>query len=879
MSEKEKESITEKKISRRSMLKWTGALAAAVAVGVGAGYETNQLLRPITTFTQTTTQTILQEAEQLSYTIVGEISGGTAAAVYTKKGRLIRITPLVYTEDEAKPWSIKVGDKTFTPRKRSNLPPYDLAFRRYTYTPTRTMYPLKRVGFALGGQSDVSNRGKGEFVRITWDEALDTIASEMKRIKATYGNAAIWTIGQDTHGQYATVHMRQMARVVDFFGGRTDTVRNPDSWEGWYWGASHVWGFSWNAGQMDQRDCLEDMMQNAKLLIAWGFDTLTSQWISSNDHAQPIHWLGKELGMKNIYISPELNMGAGKYADKWIPIRPGTDAALAAAIANVWINEGTYDRDYVNTHGYGFDKWKDYVTGAEDGVLKTPQWAEQITGVKARVIRALAREWASKTTAILSRYGGGGCRGPYASEWPRMMVFLMAMQGLGKPGVNLSSPDRASPVIPNVLGLPRNLAGVAKTNPRNPVTQLIYQTIAPTAVLDPPVKWYGGSYAQPTSEQWTQKTYPLPGYPEVKMLWMDHVSRVTNWNCGNKWIEMYKSPKLQFILAQSPWLENDSLFADIVLPVTSTFEREDIGLVGAVPPGPGHGKAWANPVGVYMKKAIEPLGESKSDYEIYLAVAQRLGLEPQFSEGNIVEDWIKKLFAKSSLPKYITYESFKQKGYYVFKFPDDWPRNPGLRWFHDKTDITPTSGLITPSGKIEFYSQNLAKYFPDDKERPPVPHYIAEGPTHQESLTSARAKTYPLLIESPHPRYRFHSRNAGVTWLNELPVYKVLNNGVYYEAVLMNPIDAKARGIAQGDVVRIFNERGAVLAGAHVTERVMPGVVRIPNGSPYTPAPPGKPYQDAAGAINLITPYATTSANAFGMVCNAFLLQVEKWVG
>ncbi len=481
-------------------------------------------------------------------------------------------------------------------------------------------------------------------------------------------------------------------------------------------------------------------------------------------------------------------------------------------------------------------------------------------------------------------YGGGGCRNDYSHEWPRMLILLMTMQGLGKPGTSISSPDRSMPIPPNVTtGLPTATTGLltaADHNPPNPVRQTLYQTVAPTGITNPPVKWYGAAQMSATDEQFTQKTYPLQGFPEVKMVWMDHGARITDWNCGAKWIEMYRSPKLDFIVAQDPWLENDSLFADLILPVTTPFEQIDAGMLGWRAPGPGHGMFTANCVAVYMKKCIEPLGESKSDYEINDALGQRLGIGQQFDEGRTVEDWIIKEFNQTSLPKFISYDQFKSKGYYVFKFPDTWTRNPGLQWFYNKPNIGgPSEGLVTPSGKIEFYSQNLAKYFPNDKERPPVPHYIAQGSTHQESLSTARAKTYPLMCESPHPRYRFHSRYNSVNWLNELPAYKVYKNGLYYEAVWMSPTDAKARGIVEGDIVRIFNERGGVLAGAHVTERMKTGVIRIPDGAPLRSWDPTKPYQDTGGAINLITPYETSSTNAFGMDVTAFLVQVEKFTG
>ncbi len=503
---------------------------------------------------------------------------------------------MVYTEDEAKPWTLKVGDKSFTPRKRSTLTFLDTAYRRLIYSPKRILYPMKRVGFVPGGKSDVSNRGKGEFVRITWDEALDTMASEMKRIKSTYGNAAILNVSGG-HGQKKAVHSRNMARLLNAFGGGTLMVRNPDSWEGWYWGAEHVWGFDWGTGKMDEFDLLEDVMLNAKLLVCWSTDSLTTNAAASFDSFQVIHWL-KEIGIKQVYIMPDLAHQASKYADKWIAVRPGTDPSLAAAIANVWITEGTYMKDYVNTHGYGFDKWNAYVMGTEDGVPKTPEWAEKISGVKARDIRALAREWASKPTSICLHYGTA-CRTPYSHEWARMTVLLLTMQGLGKPGVTFFSPRIINaPKLPTtVIGTPTALASVAD-NPltSNPVAQSVYQTVLPGAILNPPVSWYGGGIGGPRSDQYVRKTYPLPGNPEVKMLWMDTVSRITNWNCGNEWIAMYKSPKFEFIVAQHPMMEDDALFADLVLPTTaSPFEQDDIYSMGMG--SSRDGPQWGNVVG------------------------------------------------------------------------------------------------------------------------------------------------------------------------------------------------------------------------------------------------------------------------------------------
>jgi len=355
------------------------------------------------------------------------------------------------------------------------------------------------------------------------------------------------------------------------------------------------------------------------------------------------------------------------------------------------------------------------------------------------------------------------------------------------------------------------------------------------------------------------------------MIWWDTVSQTSNWNNTNKWAEAYRNPKIEFTVAQTIFMQNDALFADIVLPACTQLEREDFSYQGQ-PMVMGMGSDVNNLVAVYMKECIKPLYESKSDYEICRLVAERLGVEKEYTEGNTVEGWIRKLYEASSLPEYISFEEFKEKGYYVFKFPDDWPRNLVLRRFYETA-----SGLKTPSGKIEFFSQRLAENFPDDDERPPVPRYIAEGATHQESLSSARAKEYPLLLESPHPRFRFHSQHETVSWLWEVPTHKILKDGYCYEAMWINPRDAEARDIKYGDVVRIFNERGAVLCAAHVTGRMMPGVVRVPNGARYDPIEIGG--LDRGGAINTITPLNSTSKYAFGMAVNAFLVQVERWKG
>jgi anaerobic selenocysteine-containing dehydrogenase len=198
-----------------------------------------------------------------------------------------------------------------------------------------------------------------------------------------------------------------------------------------------------------------------------------------------------------------------------------------------------------------------------------------------------------------------------------------------------------------------------------------------------------------------------------------------------------------------------------------------------------------------------------------------------------------------------------------------------MKEFYEDPDNHP---LKTPSGKIEFYSQNLARHFPDDEERPPVPHWIEKGISHDERVSSSRARKYPLLMMSNHGRWRVHAQADDVSWTREAPTCKVNGpDGYKYEPLWINPADASSRGIENGDILKILNERGTVLGGAFVTERMMPGVVYMDHGARYDPIIPGE--LDRGGAINTITPHNTTSKNATGMVVSSFLVEVVSVSG
>ncbi len=819
-----------------------------------------------------------------------------SAVVDVKNGKIIRIKPLhfdwKYDKKLFNPWKMKAHGKVFEPGDKSLPGPYSLAYKKRVYSPNRVVYPLKRVDWDPDGERNPQNRGKSKFVRISWDEAGDIIAKEILRIKEKYTTYGI-LCQVDGHCEQKTVHGPHATQLtlLELLGGYTLQTRNPDSWEGWYWGAKHVWGME-GVGQMrPDSNVMADISENSEMVLFWGCDPESTPLGLDGQMASRLCYFWTEVGIKSIYICPDLNYGAAVHADKWIPILPNTDAAVKLAIAYIWITEGTYDKEYVATHTYGFDKFKDYVLGKEDGIPKTAEWASGKSTVPEWTIKALAREWGKKHTSITHGNGGPGIRGPYSSENGRLEPMLLGMQGLGKPGchqVKMIEWGLMGPgPMPQGIVLPTpykgaigsNVPGVRSTTSKGKrlfrgehtrpgeifPMQFIPKDLIHDALLNPPISWYGTTLASsPKEDQFVKYTYPAEGCPEVHMIWTDTPCWITCWNDSNTYVKALRSPKIEFILAQHTWLENDCMFADIVLPTNTKLEEDDINVDMC---------SGQYRVLMHEKKCIEPVGESKSDYEISCFIAEKLGLLKEYTGGKSIKQLIKRGYELSGVKKLVTYEELKEKGYYVIPANPEWRKTPaGLFNFYKNPKKNP---LDTPTGLLEYESTGLAKHFPDDKERPPVPHWIEKGESHDEALSSKRAKKYPLLIMSNHPRWRVHAQCDDISWTREAPTCKVNGpDGYKYEPVWLNPALAEARGIKTGDIIKIFNERGTVLCGAYVTERVMPGIVYVDHGARYDPIVPGE--LDRGGAINTITPHNITSKNATGMVVSGFLVDIEK---
>jgi len=823
------------------------------------------------------------------------ISGDANSSVIdVKDGKIIRIRPLhydwKYKPEEFKPWKMEARGQVFEPSMKSLIGPFSLAYKKRALSPNRILYPMKRVDWDPNGERNTQNRGKSGYVRISWDEALDIISSELKRLIKKYGPTTVLAQA-DGHGETKTVHAAHGCQraFLDLLGGHTVQMRNTDSWEGWYWGAKHVWGCENLGQQYPLTNVIPDIAEYTELLLHWGCDLETTTWGWQGQLPSRLSYWFTELGIKQLFICPDLNYAAAVHADKWIPIRPNTDAAMRLAIAYVWLTEGTYDKEYVSTHVVGFDKFADYVMGKEDGIPKTPKWAEVKCGVPSRITKALAREWAAKKTSIAHGNGGSAIRGPYSTEPARIEVCLLGMQGLGKPGKHFIKMiewglffDKGWMPMPHAIEQPDvNAAGRGQRVLSEPVKrgmiadgealdrhwpdQFIPKTLIHDAILNPPLTWYGTTSAGfPREDQFVQYKYPADGCAEIHMIWSDTPCLLTCWNDSNTTVKAYQSPKIEFFLVQHPWMENDCLFADILLPVNTKFEEEDI----ATDTFSGQFNT-----AMYEEQCIEPKGESKTDFEIVCMIAEKMGLLKEYSHGRSFKEWIKFGFDNSELPPLISFEKLKEKGYYVVPTDPNWKKKEvGLSGFAKDPKKNP---LKTPSGKLEYYSQTLAEKFPGDDERPPVPHWIEKGVSHDESISSQRAKKYPLLIMSNHGRWRVHANLDDISWFHEIETCKVIGpDGYHYEPIWIHPADAKKRGIANGDVVSAFNERGAVLVGAYVTERIMPGTVYVDHGARYDPIVVGE--LDRGGAINTISPHNCTSKNCAGMATSGYLVEVER---
>jgi len=678
------------------------------------------------------------------------------------------------------------------------------AYRQRIYHPDRLLYPLKRTGA----------RGAGEFTRISWDEALETVAHEMKRVKATYGNASIlhfcsWADGNTLHSIGA------FSRLLSLFGGYTNAT-GFISCEGAAFAGGLTYG---TVRKYTYTDHTADEYLKARLIIMWSWNPADTQQGSN----YPWYLVrAKEAGARIICVDPIYTDSAATFADQWIPIRPSTDAAVLIAMAYVIINENLYDKRFVDSYTVGFDKYRDYVLGKEDRVAKTPEWAEAISGVQSTTIANLAREYASTKPAVLGTSIAAG-RSAFGEQYHRAAEILEVITGnlvletwlkvpSKRPSFNPQIPSPPNPVEagapPRWNALPYRSASVNSS-----------ARINSSSFADAVIKGKAG------------------GYPaDYKLLWLSNTNYLNQLGNINKIAEAFK--KLEFILVTDQFMTPTARYADIVLPVCTLAERNDIQV-----------SRYGGGVYGILNKAIEPLGESKSQLQICQAVALMLGISDFGDKSD--EEWVRHIVAKVSeevdLPDY---DTLKKEGMYRVNLHE-------LAAVTGKEPEKLEGKFLTPSGKIEIYSEIAARM--KRPLIPAIPKYIDSW----EGLNDPLAKKYPLQLVTPHFKLRAHSQYDNLPWLRELQS----------QTVTINTVDAGSRGIKQGDMIRVFNDRGEVRIPAKVTERIMPGVVAVPEGAWYAPDENGIDY---GGCPNVLTNDVISPGQAFN--CNTSLVQIEKVV-
>ncbi len=482
----------------------------------------------------------------------GPCCASDPAEIDVKDGKILRTRPFSYTgrrsTEELNSWSIKARGREFKAKEKSEITPFAVAYKERVYSPNRILYPMQRVDFDPKGERNIQNRGVSKFKRISWDEASQIIADEVLRIKSTYGMNSI-LVQSDGHHAVKTIHGPRgvQSKLCDIMGGFTMQGRNPDSWEGWYWGAKHIWGQD-PVGEGTQSNLFQDVARNTDTLLFWGCDMETTPWGWGGHLPSRYCFFLSDIGIKQIYICPDINYGAAVHADKWIPVLPNTDSALHLAIAYVWMTEDLYDKEYIATHATGFDWFEYHVNGGDDGIVKTPEWAETVCGVPARQIKALARHWAKHNVSIAHGNGGSMIRSTYSHEPARLEVALLGMQALGKPGRNqVKMMEWHLYGLTSQMPLPRcefvpDLAKLLFPYQPDQRESLVPETLIPEALggdydHENPLEWWGCTVAGlPVEDQFRHLQYPVLGSERIHMVWTDCPKWVSSWNGGNEFI-------------------------------------------------------------------------------------------------------------------------------------------------------------------------------------------------------------------------------------------------------------------------------------------------------------------------------------------------------
>lgn len=715
-----------------------------------------------------------------------------------KDGTVVRILPDSTGSDEFGDFNIRACVRGRNQRER-------------IYSPDRIKRPMKRVG----------KRGEGKWEEIEWDEALDTVASELKRIKRDFGNEAIWLhYGTGTEGGNMT-QRGTWQRLLNLYGGYL-------RYYGSYSAGQIVAANPYQYGEYTVSNSFQDA-RHSQLQVMFGNNPLENR-MSGGGELMVTQKTRKEYGLRTIVIDPLYSDTAIGLGDEWVPIRPGTDAALIAAMVHVMLEEDLHDQDFLDKYCSGFDEdhlpegapknasYRAYVEGnGDDGVEKTPEWAADITGIPAQKIRQLAREIAGAKPCAITQ-GLGLQRASNGENQCRAVMTLAAVTGN--------------------IGIPGGGTGGMQGSYYLPIAMF------PMLTEDPPVKTAISNFnwidAIDHGPEMTALRDGVQGKDKletgIKMMVLHSSNTLINQHSDIHHTQevLADDSKCEFIVAMDHQWTPSCDWADLVLPSTTNFEEEDL-----FPGAECSETGWT----ILGSKAIEPLYDSRTGYDICTEVAKRLGFEEEFTEGRTQAEWRSWMVdeTRKEVPDLPTEEELEKVAVYRQVNPDHY--TVPLKDFRKDPDA---NALATPSGKIEIYSSPIAEMAKSwvfegeygDDQLTALPEYIAtwEGPEE------ARDSKYPIQCIGHHYKGRTHSSYAN------LP----RNKEAHPQMVWINQLDADERGISNGDQVLVFNGRGTVRIEARVSERIAPGVASLPQGAWYQPDEDGI---DIGGCINTLTKY------------------------
>ncbi|MDK9606816.1 selenate/tellurate reductase subunit YnfE [Lelliottia wanjuensis] len=707
------------------------------------------------------------------------------------------------------------------------------SIRRRINHPDRLNYPMKRVG----------KRGEGKFERITWDEALDTITKNLKGVVEKYGNEAVYINyssgivgGNITRSSpYASL----VARLMNCYGGFL-------SHYGTYSTAQIACAMPYTYGTNDGNSTSD--IENTKLVVMFGNNPAETR-MSGGGITYFLEQARERSNARMIVIDPRYTDTAAGREDEWIPIRPGTDAALVAGIAWVLIDENLVDQPFLDKYCVGYDEktlpadapasghYKAYILGqGEDGTAKTPEWASRITGIPADRIIKLAREIGSAKPAYICQ-GWGPQRQANGELTSRAIAMLPILTGnVGINGGNSGARESTYTITIERMPLPDN-----------PVkTQISCFSWTDAIVRGPEM----------TATRDGVRGKDKLDVP-IKFIWNYAGNTITNQHSDiNKTHDILQDETLcETIVVIDNFMTSSAKFADILLPDLMTVEQEDI-----IP------NDYAGNMGylIFLQPVTSPKFERKPIYWIMSEVAKRLGPDvyQQFTEGRTQEEWLKLLYAKmlEKDPKLPSYEALKEMGIYKRKDPNG--HFVAYKKFRDDPDANP---LKTPSGKIEIYSSQLAKIansweLEKDETISPLPVYASTF----DGWDAPERSQFPLQMFGFHFKARTHSSYGNIDILQ----------AACRQEVWLNPVDAGQRGIKNGDLVRVFNARGELRIPAKVTPRIMPGVSAMGQGAWHEANMTGDRV-DHGSCINTLTTHRP-SPLAKGNPQHTNLVQIEK---